>query len=319
MSIKTGGAASAMSASVGIATTVSRTYRANPENNQDAAVRIALSDRNIVIVSDGIGSHYAAKEAAWAAVKAAARFIQKQGGLGDPFAFFQSVNQTMTRIAERMRERLLAEESAVLDPNQFFGTTLIVAEETEHLLTIAYVGNGAIFHIRGRFMDFPEYVSLPWSALNLLNPHTCNENGKESLYKYLSPASSPEMATPTVLQISKDQQCGDIILIASDGVYSHDQIQRGTDPEGEVWLSAEKTAVRVIQSLRALFNKPEPIQEADAEKALTDALTEMKEAQWLEDDATLGLLITPAALSYQQRQRKGERDGDSDTDDMPVF
>jgi hypothetical protein len=134
----------------------------------------------------------------------------------------------------------------------------------------------------------------------VINPHTVLEAGREALYRYLSPAGSPEMAEPSVIRIGKDRAYGDLLLIATDGLYSYDQVRRGRDPEGEVWISGGKPLVALHAALRRLFLQPGELTPSTVQEALDACLADMKERHLLDDDTTLGLIVTPQVIAYRR-------------------
>src|SRR5262249_2604018 len=145
---------------------------------------------------------------------------------------------------------------ADLDWNSAYGTTVLCAFETPRSIMLAYLGNGAIFHIRGNFNTFPASQLLPWAAINYLNPHSLSQNGKNVLYKLLSPRGRDGEIIPTVLTLGKDQDVfGDIVLVCSDGIHSYDQTAIGTDDEGRLWISGDETVRLFFESLKLFFEQ----------------------------------------------------------------
>jgi PPM family protein phosphatase len=270
----------------------------NKKLNQDACavVRHEAYALDGIVVADGVGSHYGAELASTTCVASIRETLESASDIEI------NLHCAFSRAREALAAAIAAQTNELppeLDWNNAFGTTLLCAFESLHSIRLAYVGNGAIFHIRGNFNIFPENHLVPWTALNYLNPHTLPKNGKNVLYKILSPRGSMPEATPTVLTLTKDEHLfGDIILVCSDGIYSYDQAAIGTDADGRVWISAE-------ESIRLFFTHLKKFFEADiyTDAALTSALggylDDIRSKQLMTDDCSIGLLITPAALRYQ--------------------
>ena len=255
-SLECGAVTMAMPAAVGIATVATATHRANPADSQDALAVVTQDAMNAVIVADGMGALAGSGLAARYCAASATSLLWGKDSMSDPVALFGSIQRGLTEEAPEWLQQMDAETRQRLDYSQAFGTTLLIGAETTDALSVAYAGNGCAFHLRGDFAEFPEHMPLPWSWVNMLNPHTVSENGREALYRYLSPTSSPDMAVPSVIRLSKDRVFGDCLVLATDGLYSPDQVRRGCDPEGEVWISGEKTVVALHAALRRLFRQP---------------------------------------------------------------
>jgi hypothetical protein len=181
---------------------------------------------------------------------------------------------------------------------------LIVALETPTQLIAAYVGNGSIWHIRGNFDETIGQSPLPWSSVNYLSPHSIAVKGRESLFNIVSAADGSQALPPTVVAIDKDQRFGDILVVCTDGIQSADQTLYGLDANGKGWLAVEPSLVLLHEELAAYFelrSAADPSQ--DLEEAMEGYLAKLKAGRLLEDDATLGVIVTPAALHYQDRKR----------------
>jgi hypothetical protein len=184
---------------------------------------------------------------------------------------------------------------------QTYGTTLLVGLETETDLVAGYAGNGAIWHIRGNFDDFPS-TTLPWNAVNLLNPHTLPRDGREVLYNIVD-AADESPPVPSIVSVGKDPRFGDILLLCTDGVYSADQVTHGTDSGGRLWIGAEPAMLAFHQALRELFDGWDGEATPALREALEAWLLDLRARGLLEDDATVGVIVTADALRYQRRAR----------------
>src|SRR5216684_3865592 len=222
--------------------------------NQDAC-KVAVNPRVPlagVIVADGVGSHYGAEVASEVVAVSLAAQLQAlgPGERVDMRRLFAAAHFRLQNQIEEQLETLPPD----LDWKNAFGTTAICVAETAGELTFGYVGNGGIFHIRGNFNTFPPSQLLPWNAVNHLNPHSIPVHGKNVMYKLLSPKSTPEESTPSVVTVSKDDTpFGDIVLCCTDGVYSYDQTPIGRDDQKSIWISGEKSMALFYESLARFF------------------------------------------------------------------
>jgi len=270
----------------------------NKKENQDWFSKISNPklQLNGVVVADGIGSFSFAKEAS----NLVAKFVSiKIGELTD------IADLNFENIFSEAKKELIAfaKEQNMETEGNTLGTTLIVAvhfptpNRNHDTIKVAYVGNGGIWHLRGNFNHFNESQLLPWNAINYLNPHSIQEEGKEALYKLISVSNNYEEAVPSVLTFRVDKNFGDILMICTDGIYSYDQVQIGKDNSGRTWVSGEKSMSLFYSELNDYF-KDENI---DLEAHLYDYLKKLNSIEELDDDATIGVLITNDALVHQKR------------------
>jgi len=257
-----------------------------------------------VVVADGLGSHFGAEIAATVVARVISEELDVSASrqVPDMQRVFAKAWRSIGDHVDAHSDGLPAD----LDWQNAFGTTALCAVETIDALTMAYVGNGGIFHLRGNFNTFPKSQLLPWSALNYLNPHTIPRDGKNAMYKLVAPRSGPSEISPTVMTMSKDESYfGDIIVCCTDGIYSYDQVEIGLDDQRRVWISGEASVSRLFEALNGFF-EGELTDEALA-KCLNAYLANLKSSNLVTDDCTIGLLITQKALEYQMtlRARRG--------------
>jgi serine/threonine protein phosphatase PrpC len=273
--------------------------------NQDAS---ALARNSVVplagiILADGLGSHYGAEIASRVAatsLRDALELIERACEVDVPH-LFANAQQCLERYVGEHAEELPAD----LDWANAFGTTLLSVIETNDQILIGYLGNGAIFHIRGNFNTFPASQLLPWTAVNYLNPHSVSKAGKNVLYKLLSARSHGSQIDPTVLKLRKDiDVCGDIVLLCSDGIYSFDQTPMGRDSEDNIWISGEESMWLFFEALKGFFVGRDHA-ETNLQDTIEAYLAELKTRNLVSDDCALGVLITEKALRYQESLRNG--------------
>jgi len=272
------------------------TPRISPAVNQDAAWSGQGKDFKIMAVADGLGSFEHADIAARYVCEGIQKYAQtKNASSFDMKEAFSYAQQYLVQQAKKY-----IQENDIHPPHKdIFGTTLIVAMETEQEFICGYCGNGGIFHIRGNFDHFQASQYLPWNAINYLNPHTIqNAQGKEALYKLLSLHGNPTEYIPTVLRISKDNKLyGDMLIICTDGIFSNDQIQIGKDSKNNLWIQGEATVTALYEHL-----KPVPNSEIVLKEKINQYLTDLHIHKLLDDDATVGICISEAMLQYHRQK-----------------
>lgn len=245
-----------------------------------------------VLVADGIGT---CKEAAFTSkfvVEAAVRFLENLKK-GDEINFEVLFSYIQTELIRYVSENLIAFGLTEME-NSYFGSTLIIAIETENTFKIAYIGNGAIWHFRGDFYKYFQNQYLPWSVINMLNPHSVEENGKEALYKYFTTLLEKNLVVPTTLEISKDNLLGDIIMICTDGIYSYDQTAIGRVASG-IWIHANEQISSIIKQLNSFLNEKNCTNEGLG-NSIENYFASLASKDIFDDDASIGLIITEEAI-----------------------
>lgn len=276
----------------------SMTPKADEKKNEDAvaAFRGGVRSFHGVAVADGLGSYTHAREAARIVVDETALLAE---------TLDLSTSAGLYKLFSQVRQSLRARVRGHNAPSAFdeatFGTTLLVAVETRDEILVAYVGNGAVWHISGNFEEATIPQKIPWNSVNYLRPHSIFREGREILCNLLAPDEQFDRFPPTVLTINKDRHFGDILLICTDGIHSADQIRHGTDADGDAWIRSEPSIVLFHEHLRRFF--AESCGYSDIKPYMQNYLRDLSERRLLEDDASLGLIITDTALAYQQQRR----------------
>lgn len=181
------------------------------------------------------------------------------------------------------------------------GTTLLCVLEFDDHYQIAYAGNGSIWHVSGNFNQFSPARYLPWNSINLLNPHSVEENGKAALTNYISVTTAPP--TPTVLQLSKNKNLpGEIIILTTDGIYSTDAVAVGKDDKEVIWIKAEENMTRLHDMLDLfLKNDPQHAGNDGLQRSLQDYLNNLSRDGLMHDDTTAGIIISSTTIEYHQQ------------------
>lgn len=269
-------------------------------NNQDACQALSQSGRNVLVLADGLGGLRHGGPAAQQAVKFVSGQLSGAAERIDYPAVFRAAKQHLITYARS--------QNHTDDEAAQYGTTLLLAEETTDAIRVAYVGNGAIWHVRPQAILEPERQLLPWSVSNYLNPHSKDGEGAELLYRLLSGNDLTSEAHPTVLDVAKDPAQGDIFVLCTDGIYSADQPQLGQNEAG-LWVRADAQALGLVRVLREALTHPNPTNSLLRE-ALENYLRSIDKQ--LDDDATIGVLVTGQALIFLSQSVTVPANGTSD-------
>lgn len=281
-----------------------RSKTGQPDKNEDAvACLVNEAGLRVVVVADGIGSHSYARVASSFIAEQAISIIKDLRSVDRTVlgGVFQDLHR---QLLEKARVYLEEGEFEAIDRERSFGTTLIVAIETECSFLIAYTGNGGVWHIRGNFDHFHSSRLFPWSAINHLNPHTNEEGGREILYRHFSLSDNSLRTTPTILELSKDEHYGDILVICTDGIYSSDQVRVGRDSSSQTWIEADVTIISLFDTLKFFLRSPSAdLTATTLQTRLEEYLLNLDQKKVIEDDASVGVIITSKALSLRDRNR----------------
>lgn len=274
--------------------------------NQDffVATEIPNGEQKLMVIADGIGSFYKAEVAS----EFVCKFVNdrlmttKVGEMPNFRCLFDEAQLALRQHIEDVYKL----EMADVDTQKAFGTTIISCIETDNIIYLAYLGNGGIYHFRGNFNHFPASSpqnSLPWCAINLLNPHSIWEKGKNAMYKFIAYEKKNYATIPSCISILKDNEYfGDIIVLCTDGVFSYDQVDVGAASDGNIWVSAEETIILLNHYLKLFFYQEEWTNET-LTKSLEMYLEDLKGKKLMSDDCTISVLINAQALSFQKKQK----------------
>jgi len=268
----------------------------NKPENQDSHALVEKSDTRAMFVADGLGAFKYSKLSSEKVIEYFKDILSQHFSSCVPdLLLLGNIFKTVKlRLVEFSNSFLPEEEKGAA---YLFGTTAIAVVETEEKISIAYTGNGAAWHIRGNFSEFPDSLYYPWCISNYLNPHSVSENGREVLYKFISDRPDHNESAPSIIEIEKDRLLGDIIMVCTDGIYSADQLRVGENEKG-VWVKFESPILCFFEYLASFF-KNYPAYSNDAlETELIKYLEGLKSN--LNDDATVAVLITRDALKYHE-------------------
>jgi len=212
-------------------------------------------------------------------------------------------NLNFKQIFDNIRNGFVKFIKSKREDEHLYGASVIILVETEKKIKIAYIGNGAIWHIRRKFNEFPAGYLFPWNAVNLLNPHIIQkEDKKKELYKYISDKKDIGY-TPAIIEIDKDTTQGDIFMICTGRIYSEEQHRTVRDPEGRRYLRYENSMFVFFKELKSFFSEQQSYTNDKLEEMLKKYLETIKP----DGDASLGVLITKPAIDYHSRNTEMEK------------
>jgi hypothetical protein len=274
--------------------------------NEDAycVIHNPIKEINGICIADGLGSMpYCAEAASFVTKFFKEKFVDPEL----PEIQDQFLRNCFLECRDKLRIHATTMNVADYNGLTMFGTTCIVMLEMPEKFVFAYIGNGSIWHIRPNIYNFNKrFWPIPWNAVNYLNPHSILDpkTNREAIYKLFSPDMYDEGVIPTILTIAKDNLDGDIVMICTDGIHSNDQAPIGVIAKtGEIWKKMDQSLDYFFKNLEKYY-KGTSMEQVNLDEVVSNLLKELKDNRLLDDDATLGVLITDQALQYFQNQEQ---------------
>jgi serine/threonine protein phosphatase PrpC len=180
------------------------------------------------------------------------------------------------------------------------GTTFITAELFSNKVIFNYLGNGGVINLKGDFYKNP-VSSMPYRYIELMNPDITPAG---ALNKHISHNSGEQELELSSLTVSTNSITGDIFLMFTDGISTLEEHVIVEDDNKNLWRN-EPIAIKVILEELHFFLKDNCNKDN-----FQDNLSKMNEAMLhklgsenlLEDDASLGIIITEKVLEYYKSQ-----------------
>lgn len=216
------------------------------------------------------------------------------------------------KVADKVAEVII--EKGYLDLNHLFhdkdiiglknqidqgGTTIIFAftKNVKHV-KIEYVGNGGCIYLHGDFYNNQNQM-LPYKYTQLIQPDI-NIDG--ALTRHLSQNSTPKELIKNEITLSLNHPSGDILLFYTDGINSLEENVIIQDNNGRHWRH-ESTSIQFILNELHHFLISNCYDE-NFQELLEDfnykVLDKLNQENHLEDDASLGIVITNHVLNHYQ-------------------
>jgi hypothetical protein len=232
-------------------------------------------DNQTIIVCDGVGQFSDS-------AKAADLIIEE-------LKFWNGERNNLYGLISRAQQLLVDEK---IDG----ASTLIISnlEDKENSnLRMAYIGNGGIIHMHG---DFGFELNSIHRFSNLMIPHV-DKNG--TLIRHISRQSIPSDVQPTFIDISLTAPFGDIVLFFTDGIVSLEEEQIIVDDSGRIWRNQSEAVSFILNKLHEWLQRN--CKEISNESLLVfnqEVLEDLKVMGKLEDDASMGIIITEGVLKF---------------------
>ena len=250
----------------------------NVKLNQDSTNFICNEDFKALIVCDGIGEF---SQSQIVSEKVTEVIIEKR---------YKDINQLIKDY----------EIIALKDKIENGGTTIIFAIlESNEKVKIQYLGNGGCIKLNGDFNQSSQDL-LPYKYNHLINPHI-NDSG--ALTRHLSKESGNQERIISEISCSLNSPNGDILLFFSDGINSLEENVIIKDNEGRYWRH-ESSCIQVILEKLHVFLMENNISDDFQDKLINfneEVLNDLNNSNLLEDDASLGIIITDEVLKYYRK------------------
>ncbi len=250
----------------------------NIKLNQDSADFICDADFNALILCDGIGEF---SQSHIVSTKVADVMIEKR---------YDDINKLI-------RDSEIIE---LKDKIENGGTTIIFAIlESNKKVKIQYLGNGGCIKLNGDFNQSSQGL-LPYKFNHLINPHI-NDSG--ALTRHLSKESGIQERIISEISTTLNNPNGDILIFFSDGINSLEENVIIKDNEGRFWRH-ESSSIQVILEKLHVFLM-ENNNSSDFQDKLIyfneGVLNDLNDLNLLEDDASLGIIITEEVLKLYRK------------------
>jgi len=182
------------------------------------------------------------------------------------------------------------------------GTTFISAtnKNNTNKVQLEYLGNGGIIHLHG---DFSSNVNSdePYRYGEIMIPHI-SPNG--ALTKHISHNSQKVELSSSTIELNLNYITGDIILLFSDGISSLEDKVILKDNENRFWRNENPAIQLILKELDKSLQSS--IKNDTFQKNLIEfnqmILEKLKTENYLEDDASLGIIITEKVLNHYKEK-----------------
>lgn len=209
------------------------------------------------------------------------------------------VDQFIGKDYSKLSDLIADNELVKLKKNNIIGgTTFISAVKKNSLdkIQIEYLGNGGVIHLHG---DFSTNVNSdePYRYGEIMIPHISPSG---ALTKHISHNSEKVELSSSTIELNLNYITGDIFLLFSDGISSLEDKVILKDNENRFWRN-ENPAIQLILKELDLFIKSNNNQATFQEGIIEfnqGILEKLKNENYLEDDASLGIIITENVLSH---------------------
>ena len=182
------------------------------------------------------------------------------------------------------------------------GTTFISAVNLKNTdkVKLEYLGNGGIIHLHG---DFSNNVNSnePYRYGEIMIPHISPSG---ALTKHISHNSEKVELASSTIELNLNYITGDLMLLFSDGISSLEDKVILKDNENRFWRNENPAIQLILKELNLLLKtiiSPSTFQDELIEFNQT-ILAKLKAENYLEDDASLGIIITENVLNHYREK-----------------
>lgn len=233
------------------------------------------------------------------------------GMYDDSGRYSQTVANAMMEKTYPSVEALDNDQSVIKlkEDNIIGGTTILFCKEKGNNVYIEYLGNGGIIHMNGGFYA-KRIENEPFQYSNLMLPHVAKDS---SLFRYYSHNSSEVNHIPTKIDLSMNSHEGDILLFYTDGINSLENNVILIDNQQRFWRNESDAVHYILRGLNEFLENEElhiisdnrcdkSIIQTSLEKFNEEILSELKEKALIEDDASLGIVLTGKVIDYYRNK-----------------
>jgi len=183
------------------------------------------------------------------------------------------------------------------------GSTIICAlnENNSDKIKLEYLGNGGIIHLHGDFANNPN-SNYPYRYGNIMIPHVSPDG---ALTKHISHNSGEAEILPSSVELNLNYLTGDILMLFTDGISSLEDNVILKDNENRFWRN-ETSSIQVILSELNIFLVNHIDKDNFRESLIqfnSQVLRKLKKENFLEDDASLGFIITEKVLAHYKNKK----------------
>jgi serine/threonine protein phosphatase PrpC len=244
--------------------------------NQDYADFEITENKKALILCDGIGEF-------------------KDSGIVSKFV----VEQFISKNYETLTELILDEELEKIRRQGIEGGTTFISainKNNSNDLKIEYLGNGGIIHLYGDFFTNSN-TNEPYRYGEIMIPHI-SPNG--ALTKHISHNSGKVEFASSKIKLNLNYITGDIILLFSDGISSLEDKVILKDNQNRFWRNENPAIQLILTELDKFLNLNKKAEDFEGNLAdfNNDILLKLKKEDYLEDDASLGIIITKNVLNH---------------------
>lgn len=247
-----------------------------------------------IAIADGVGSSMGADIAAKSAVMSFLRSTTTLDTSGKRLDLIE-IRKLWADVATETALSLGTLHDQYIGTPSALRTTLLTVVECTDSYFISYLGNGSIWLVRG---DFGTAVKEHWPGYftDLMLPHSLlTLSGREGLFGTIGPGGMS--AEPRHIAIGKDRFVGEILILTTDGISSPDKLITGTDDQGKLWIEINEHMFNLLMShLPHFLASLGTGRYSGTDEALVGELQAFFDDCTFEDDATIGIFVSPATI-----------------------